>query len=262
MNDRFTRDYIVHQPYELSPPAQIHSSTMSTKANPPSEEATKRRIITHMNNDHQDSLIRYLEHYSHLSSFSVRHASLTDISFSSLHIHTPPSFPFLTSGSSHTIPITPKLESWADARPRVVAMDQEATVGLRRNPITVKKYAPPHGWMTVVMLACALTFICFSYGGNFLPGSFFYETFYLSAVPRFARLCHVIQVPLMAIMLVLHSGEAWWMLRTRLRTHTVPTGSRLWWTWMGSVFVEGMGAFVRFDALIREEEERRAKVKH
>ena len=31
---------------------------------------------------------------------------------------------------------------------------------------------------------------------------------------------------------------------------------------MGSTFVEGTGAFVRFDALVKAEEERRAKAKH
>ena len=235
---------------------------MSSHPAAPSEAAIKQRVINHMNTDHQDSLIRYLEHYHHLSSFTARHATLNNITLSSLEIHLPPPFPGLGSPSYFTIPITPNMNSWADARPKVVAMDHEAVVALQRSDVTIKSYVPPYGFMMVVMVACALTFICFANRGNFSPGSLFYSMFKLGSVPQFARFCYAIQPLLMAFMVVLHAGEAWWMITGRLRRHTVPTGSWLWWAWVGSTFIEGTGAFVRFDALVKREEERKAKAKH
>lgn len=49
---------------------------MATKDPAAAELAAKTRIITHMNNDHQDSLVRYLEAYHNLSSFTARNAKI------------------------------------------------------------------------------------------------------------------------------------------------------------------------------------------
>ena len=133
---------------------------MSDKTNAVAKDAAmKQRIITHMNTDHQDSLIRYLEHFHCVSSFSARNAHLEDITFSSLTIK--------SSGRNYTIPIKPPMTAWSEARPRVVAMDAEAVEALARSNITVKKYVKPYGFMLVVYIACLLTFIGFSRRANF-----------------------------------------------------------------------------------------------
>ena len=214
----------------------------------------KQRIITHMNNDHQDSLIRYLEHFCGLSSLSARNAFVQDINFDTITIAT-------SSGKGHVIPIKPPIAAWSDIRPRVVAMDAEAIAGLGRSAITVKKYVKPYGFMLVVFVACILTFINFSRRSNFERGSLLYETI-LKYVPWFAKFCWNIQPLVIYPMVLLHGSEAIYMARGRLVKHNVPLASPLWMEWVMSTFIEGYGSFVRFDDAVKKEEKRRANAKH
>ncbi|KAL8626103.1 hypothetical protein Q9189_008215 [Teloschistes chrysophthalmus] len=96
------------------------------------DEAAKARIIKHMNTDHQDSLIRYLEHFCHLSSFSAANAKLESLTLGSLSISS-------RLGRIHLIPIQPPMASWSEARTRFAALDGEAVKGLGRSDITVKE---------------------------------------------------------------------------------------------------------------------------
>lgn len=219
------------------------------------DAAAKQRIITHMNNDHQDSLIRYLEHFHALSSFSARNARLTDITFSSLTIVSS------EGGKPYRIHIKPEMTSWSEARPRVVALDAEAVSGLNRSNITVKRYVPPYGFMTAIFIACACTFLAFSRRANFEPRSLLYDLL-LAYIPRFADFCWKIQPLLFLPMILLHTIEAQHMARTRLAKHSVPIISQLYWTWVASTFVEGFGAFKRFDDVVKEEERKKANAKH
>ena len=227
---------------------------MADKTSKSSDDATKQRIITHMNNDHQDSLIRYLQHYAQLSSFSARGAHLVDISFDSMTV-------LSSNRTPHTIPIKPAMTSWSEARPRVVAMDGEAVAGLGASDITVKRYKRPRGFMTVVFVVCLLTHISFCRRANFEPGSILYDTLF-DYVPSFANFCWTIQ-PLMFWLLVLvHGGETVWMVKSRLEKHTVRVFSRVWWMWVLSCAVEGIGSFVRFDECVRKEKAKKEGMKH
>lgn len=222
------------------------------------DAATKARIISHMNADHSDSLIRYLRHYRSVSSFSARNASLKGITLNDLTISCS-SYP--SQESDHTIPINPPLNSWADARARLAEMDGDACKGLGCSNITVKKYAPPKGFMAVVFGACVWTFLTFSRRSNFLPGSLYYDLL-LKYVPWFASFCYKIQPLLITIMLALHSAEAIHLAITRLNKYTVPMFSRLWWQWIISDFIEGIGALIRFDQVVEEERSRKERQKH
>ena len=227
---------------------------MAEMAEPESKDAAiKERIVTHMNSDHQDSLIRYLEHYCGVSSFSARNARLEDVTFSTLTI--------TSNGKEHSVPIEPPMTAWSDARPRVVAMDAEAVAGLGRSDITIKKYAKPYGFMLIVFVACVLTYANFSRRANFKPGSLLYDSI-LRYVPEFADFCWRLQPLVIYPMILLHGSEAISMVRSRLWKHNVPVGSRLWLTWVCGTFIEGYGSFVRFDALVKEEAARKAKARH
>ena len=217
------------------------------------EDAVKKRIISHMNSDHQDSLIRYLEHFRAVPSFSACYARLEDVSFSSMTIS--------SSGRRYDIPIKPPLTTWSEIRPRVVAMDAEAIDALGRSPITVKKYERPHGFMLVVFVAAFFTYFGFSRRANFEPGSLLFDSI-LRHVPQFANFCWLVQPIVFYPMLILHTGEAIYMAWSRLSKHTVPFGGPLWLSWICSTFIEGYGSFIRFDTLVKEEEARRANAKH
>ncbi|MCJ1379672.1 hypothetical protein MMC17_002774 [Xylographa soralifera] len=218
------------------------------------DAAAKERIIQHMNKDHQDSLIRYLEHYCHVSSYYARNAQLQDIAFHSMTI---------TSGRScrYIIPLDPPLASWSEARSRVVAMDSESIDGLKRSKITVKKYKRPKGLWIVVPFLVAGTITAFSKRSNFEPGSFLYD-YLLNSVPDFAKFCHTIQPYLLPGILMIHTTEAAHMASSRLDKHSVPRFSPLWWKWVISAFFEGIGAFRRLDRIVADEEDLKAKIKH
>lgn len=207
-----------------------------------------------MNDDHQDSLIRYLEHFCHLSSASARHARLIDISFDHLTLQA-------NGGSSYEIPVKPPLTAWADARPRVVAMDAEAVAGLGRSDITVKRYASPKGIAAVVPVFILILLLVFLKRSNFQPGSFLYDLVLVYA-PGSAQFGFKIQPLIFYLTTVMHSGECLWLVRGRLRKHTVPTFSKLWWTWVLNAFLEGRGTFPRFDAIVEEERLKRENAKH
>ncbi len=218
------------------------------------DAAAKQRIITHMNTDHQDSLIRYLEHFCHVSSFSARNAKLADITFDSLTI-------LASNGKPHTIPIKPPMTSWSEARPRVVAMDAEAVAGLNRSNITVKKFRGPKGVMGVVFVAAAVTFVVFSKRSNLEPGALVYDTV-MRHVPNFNKFCHTIQPLVLYPMIALHSWEAYNMDQTRLEKHSIPRFSKLWWKWIFMTFIGGIGLFKSFDSIVEEEEAKKANAKH
>lgn len=216
------------------------------------DAAAKQRIITHMNHDHQDSLVRYLEHFCHLSSSSARHARLSDITYDHLVIS--------TNGHSHVVPIHPSMTSWADARPRAVAMDAEAVAGLKRSNITVKTYVKPTGFMAVVFCVVIFNMTILPRAANFQPGSLLYDNLWIY-IPWFARFCLNVRVWVIWILLLVHIPEVVYMERSRLRKHTVPTLSALWWKWILSTSVEGVSAFIRFDQIV-EEERKKLKAKH
>ena len=218
------------------------------------DAASKQRIITHMNHDHQDSLVRYLEHFCHISSFSARNAKLVDITFDSLTI-------LSSNGTPHKILINPLMTSWSEARLRVVAMDAEAVAGLNRSNITVKKFRGPKGLMGLVFVAAAVTFVVFSKRSNFEPGSVIYENL-MRHLPNFNKFCHTIQPMLLYPMIALHSWEAYHMDQTRLEKHSIPKFSKLWWKWILMTFVGGFGLFKSFDSIVDEELAKRANAKH
>jgi hypothetical protein len=85
------------------------------------EAAAKERIIKHLNNDHQQSLSYYLQHFNSLSPWEASAPTLTDITFDALTFRT-------SSGGMSTIPLYPPMASWSEARIRTVEMDLTARV--------------------------------------------------------------------------------------------------------------------------------------
>ncbi len=217
---------------------------------------TKRRIIDHMNKDHKSTLRRFMEYYNRLPRSWAQDAVLEDLTLEHMILH---------SGSHRNIIyFEPPLSSFSETRSRLISMDQVALDKLGRSSIVIDRYVPPRGFHLLVFMACVLTFAAFWRRANFEPGSLLYENL-LWRVPGFAAFCGKIQPWLFWPMVLLHATEAAWLDLKRLRRHEVERGTRLWWMWVGSMFIEGLGAKVRFDRLVeartREKEERKAKAK-
>jgi len=217
------------------------------------DRAAKGRIVSHMNSEHGDSISRYLEHYLHVSSFSARNAKLEDVTFSSLTIR--------SAGGQYTVPLTPRLGSWSEARERLIAMDQEAVKGLGRSPITVATYTRPRGFHLVVFIGCLMGYFSFSRRANFEPGSYPYE-YIFKHVPAFAAFMAPKAYIAFGLMVAIHAGEAYLLAATKLRKHSVPVGSSLWLTWVASTFIEGFGAPQRFNAIVRKRTKEAESKKH
>lgn len=216
------------------------------------DEKSKARIITHMNNDHHDSVIsmylsssvfevltdaqqvvRYLEHYHHLPGYQAFKGKISDASLD--HIA------FECAGQIYKTPLNPPMASFREGRERLVQMDKECREALDRSDITVKDFLPATGIYLASFVLISAVFLAFGLRSNFEEGSV------LSALlPRsFARFCWTVQPFVFYGMLAIHSAETWHMSRGRLRKHNVNIRSRVWWLWMATTFIEGVGSYNR-----------------
>jgi hypothetical protein len=212
-------------------------------ADPAKDAAIRKRIITHMNADHQSSLSLYLQHYLSLPPRTASYPELTSISLSALTLET-------TDGKTHTIPFTPPMTSYAEARARAVAMDHESRTGLGLSTIKITTYIPPsspfHLTVAILVLIAYATFLTHS---RITPGTFLYDKilpFFPGGAPWFLWISRTIALPVLAI----HVTETVIMERTRLRRYNVERWSGVWWKWMVGTFVEGFGSFQRFDGVV------------
>jgi hypothetical protein len=215
------------------------------------DAAAKTRVITHMNADHHDSVsrtqteevslslmkhpkvIRYLENYHHLPGYQAFHGKITDVSLE--HIA------FECAGMKYRTALEPPMASFREARERLVQMDKECLKALGRSDITIKEYLAPTGLYLVLFLIVSTTLVAFRTRRNFEAGSV------ISAVvpASFAQFCWTIQPFIWYGMLAIHGVETWHMARGRLRKHNVNVRSRVWWLWIATTFIEGVGAYNR-----------------
>lgn len=213
------------------------------------------RIITHMNKDHTDSITRYLEHYCGVSSFKAQYGKLTAFSCSFMTIK--------ALGSTYRVPFDPPLKDYSEARPRVVTMDYEAIEGLGRDTITLNSYTLPRKpWQISIFGLVVCTVLLLGRRDTLAPGPRSLLRPLATKFPALFPWLWKIQPLVLLFMLVMHTGEAMWMARSRLRKHSVPVFSRLWFKWVASTFIEGFGSFMRLDEMVEEERVRREKKGH
>ena len=221
------------------------------------EIAIRTRITTHLNTSHRDSLFLFLRHYCNVPAHSTTPHSTT------LETLKQDSLILTSQGKRYYVPLQPPLSSLtssAATRQRLKEMHNDCLRGLDLSDGRITTYRPPDTLIKRInFLAVVLTMLSFSRRANFLPGSLFYETSRLSFVPNFAWFCSTVQPWLITAMLGIHVSEAVWMARTRLRRHGVERWSRLWWVWVGTCFIEGVGSFQRIDGMVRDQEEEMKK---
>lgn len=211
--------------------------------------AMKQRVVTHMNADHQDSLKIFLEYYCKLPPHLISDAQLDDITLSHLIIR--------SKAGRNIIPLEPPMESWVQARERMVEMHHASYKGLGRSEITVTEYRPPKTASQISSLAALLVmYYVFSSRRNFQDGSMLHGML-LRHFPGFEQFGYKAQPYVVSVLLIAHIVETTSLVRTRLRRHGIPLGSSLWWKWTVSCFIDGVFSFQRFDGLVREIEEKK-----
>ncbi|KAM3074461.1 hypothetical protein ACMFMG_002736 [Clarireedia jacksonii] len=173
------------------------------------DAATKTRILNHMNADHSASLSLYLRNYSKLPAGEASKPTLVDISLSSLTISS-------RSGATHTIPLDPPMSSYAEARPRFVAMDEESRAALNISPYTITHYEPPGSFLhRTIFGLCLMTMAIFATKQYIVPGTFIYDDvlqWFPGGPKTFLEISNKITLPTIAI----HLGEMVLLDQTKL----------------------------------------------
>ncbi|KAI0911391.1 hypothetical protein F4823DRAFT_310231 [Ustulina deusta] len=216
----------------------------------------KTRIMAHMNKEHGADLKRYLQAFNGLSSAAAGSAQLTDLTLDTLTIR--------SASGVHAVRVAPAMNSFADARVRLVDMAARAQEQLGLSDIRVDRFVGPRGGgiASFVGVAFYLVSAAALAAGLLRPGTAAWALldayFPYEGGAGFAWVVRAIAVPVLAI----HVTEAWWMARGRLAKHGVEAGSALWFLWVLETFVEGAPAMRRFDGLVREERLKKEAVKH
>lgn len=165
---------------------------------------------------------------------------------------------FAASGKPYRIPFEPPLESYREARERVVAMDKDCLAGLGRSDVTVNEFIQPTGLYALGLAVCLATFIGYSQRWWFAPGQGVEKVL----GQAFARLGWAIQPWLIRFMVLLHGAEMVWFVPARLRKHSVNVRTREFWLWAVAEFIGGVICLSQFDALVARKRAAKAKQQH
>ncbi|POS73113.1 hypothetical protein DHEL01_v208494 [Diaporthe helianthi] len=235
-----------------TPAAQPATSSNNSAEIPGIDPATKKRTIAHMNKDHTEDMSAILRHYSHLSAAEAEGAEMLDLDLTSMSIR--------SATGTHTVPISPPMDSWDDRRAKLVAMTTAArnALGLDNHndeaaDHPIPRHVPPQGTDWISFAGVSFYFLCAGlvYGGLVTPGSPTWTALEAVRFPRgpvaFIWLVEVLFLPVLAI----HVAEAWWMDHSRLAPARVPRGSRVWLLWVANAFLEGIPAYRRWDRTVK-----------
>ncbi len=241
------------------------------------DEKSKLATMAHMNKDHALDLGLYLRFVNGLSAEQLAaegEPAMVDMDLTAMHIRT------AASGTVHVVPLDPPLATWAERRPRLVALALDARkaygVPLPEHPappggaagrhgaaLPAVPFGPPVG-LDIVVFGSVLFFAWM--GTLVLSGRD--ETaarvwtrvldatlgparqarFAFGGPDGFRRLVRGMVLPVAAI----HLAEMWWLDRTRLAPRGMRPFSRDWSLWMGSTMWDGARGFMRFDRLAAE----------
>ncbi|KAJ5206781.1 hypothetical protein N7491_002589 [Penicillium cf. griseofulvum] len=209
--------------------------------------SSKEFIVKHMNADHQDSLILFLQAYCGITSTQAKNAQLEEISTSNLII--------TANRTRYSVPIEPEMKNYSEARGRMVAMHKDSLKRLGRSEFTLTEYRAPRGIHAVIFGLCLLLYITCFLRSNLQPGSALYEYLGLQRIPWLPRFVYVIQPYIVAI----HVIETTALAVTMLKPLNVPVLSGLWCKWMASCSVEGYGSFARIKEIVKEQKAKNGK---
>ncbi|PHH83336.1 hypothetical protein CDD82_2088 [Ophiocordyceps australis] len=222
-------------------------------SSPQDDDSLRRtRIISHMNQSHSRELSHYLQHYARLSPRAASGPLLRDLSLDHMLIYT-------RAGTRHSIPFSPPLTSWADAKTRIIHMDTVARANLGISNIYISHFEKPRGIGLVFFIAVAF-FLLTSFSTPWIvPGTRAWsilEAYFPGGPAVFCQLHGLLIVPVIGI----HITECFFFDR-KLRRHGIERWSGLWYLWISSCFMEGVGAFWRLDSIIASKKAQQEEAK-
>lgn len=155
-------------------------------------------------------------------------------------------------GNTVTLPFVPPMETWREARERVVIFDKECVEALGVSDVTVKRYLPPTGSYMAPFLIILGTLLVYSQRHWHAEGQLGKKHLnILYAVVRaelmiaclptsiverafgstFARFSYLIQPYLFGGLISIHALEALVFAYFKLAKHSVNVRSPIWWLW-------------------------------
>jgi Protein of unknown function (DUF2470) len=247
----------------------ISNMTDSTAA--AADAAAQQRIIKHMNADHHESIVRYLQHYLYVKPKDAQTAELTKVSLTSMTITTDSTFGTAVrtpvgkgaGKHAHIIPLSPPLKNYGEARLRMVAMDKEALEGLGYTDLKITTYTPPDRFGIIVSVVVFATLVLFSKQSNMLPGHLIHDKVLTRvASAKFIVWLYKVQPQLFWGVLAIHGAEVVILDQTRLKKYRVRENKTVWALWCLTHFLEGVSSFTRFDNLVKQKRTEAAEKNH
>jgi len=233
---------------------------MASIRDAPTDAAVQQRIIRHMNADHQNALSAFAQYYGKITSSQATGAYMTDINLSAFTLSVPslhkPSNDINVNHKtiadnetqSVTIPLEPPMKSYRDARERMASMAKEACAAYGVSEYVINKYSNPP--FVSIFVACSFLFSLYAFASpeNFAKGHWI-RKYGLLNIALFADFLEKYSKQVGVFLVALHLGEVAIFWRTRIwKYHMKSKRARALWS--VDCFLEGFGAFKRFDDMV------------
>ncbi|KAF5095239.1 hypothetical protein D0Z03_001884 [Geotrichum reessii] len=215
--------------------------TASSAGGPPSPDATKNRILSHMTRDHRLCLIDYLAYYKNID-IPLDSAVAATVEMSSIELdHFTVSYTPVGASKPEVarFDFTPPLDSLADARGALVERAKESAHkrGFETSRVTI--FQIPDKPLEIAILVLEL-----------LQFPAIAKLVVTAGLPSLALADYVPQLGpygLLGALAVVHSVEALFLMLPKLKRYRVPAPQKYFWL-VSNVF-GGFTALVRFNKL-------------
>ncbi|KAK5660704.1 hypothetical protein OQA88_12069 [Cercophora sp. LCS_1] len=224
--------------------------------------AAKARTIAHMNKDHRTDLAHILQHYNKLSATEAADPEMVDIDLESMTV--------LTDGGKTTriVHFEPPMGSFDERRTKLIEMTMKAREALGVVPeddghghghgtasgkVVVAEWHPPQSLLEwAVVVGVLLYFVSFATvrAGWFDRGTQGWRYLELSPFPGGAKGFRWLVEAMFWPVVGIHAGEMVLFDIKKTAKYGLKRGSAVWFLWMVNVFVEGVGAFKRFNRVV------------
>jgi len=225
------------------------------------QEAVQRRIITHMNDDHQESIVFYLRNYAKLPPAQATSGKLETITEKGMAI----SYSSATGSAETFVEFDPPLSSLSEARPRLIAMLQDSMRSQGVSPIRIKRFAYPSLAGYISIIGASIGFYSFAAPGALAPDSVLTRYALLGNL-KVAAWLTAWRLPLLAFMIAIHLSEAgaqyyfaWKHCPRKVGLLGLETLGIVGWIWVVFAFIEGFPCINRFKALVQTEDQKSKK---
>ncbi|CCT68049.1 uncharacterized protein FFUJ_06805 [Fusarium fujikuroi IMI 58289] len=119
----------------------------------------------------------------------------------------------------------------------------------RTSPVKITEYARPRGITALVFGGAVFSYLCLAGVTLISENNAIWQTID-SISPGSAETFRWIVKTGVPPLIVIHSIEAVAFDRTRLMPHGVPRWGLLWWKWVLSCWIEGIGCWQRFASVV------------